>query len=109
MLCREGMDFNHLIRHGIRYLSCDEEKEIRAKETDRADGVREEIIIDEGGDKFLAAARSNPIFCALMIGQKFKNGSMMDPRRNMSSAISRLHRHITRGYSINVYPRCFPI
>jgi hypothetical protein len=57
MLCREGMDFNHLLRHGVIYLSRDEEKEIRENETDRVDGVREEIVIDEGGEKFLAQAR----------------------------------------------------
>jgi hypothetical protein len=51
------MDFNHLLRHGIRYLSRDEETEIRAKEIERADGVREEIIIDEGGQEFLEHLR----------------------------------------------------
>jgi poly(A)-specific ribonuclease len=57
MLCKGGMDFNHLLRHGIRYLSRDEEKEIRAKERDRAEGVRDEIIIDEGGEAFLVNVR----------------------------------------------------
>ena len=57
MLCKEGMDFNHLIRHGIRYLSRDEEMDVRARETDRVDGVRERITIDEGGEKFLDNVR----------------------------------------------------
>ena len=53
MLSKGGMDFNHLLRHGIRYLSRNEEVEIRAKEIERSDGVRDEIIIDEGGQEFL--------------------------------------------------------
>jgi hypothetical protein len=57
MLCREGMDFNHLLRRGIRYLSKDEENEIRAKEMDHVDGVREEIIVDEGGQQFLESVK----------------------------------------------------
>jgi poly(A)-specific ribonuclease len=57
MLCHEGMDFNYLLRHGIRYLSHDEEREIRAREADLADGVREPITIDVGGEKFLASVR----------------------------------------------------
>jgi hypothetical protein len=60
MLCKGGMDFNHLLRHGIRYLSRDEEKEIRAKERDRAEGMRDEIIIDEGGEAFLVNVRCDP-------------------------------------------------
>jgi hypothetical protein len=63
MLCRGGMDFNHLIRHGIRYLSQDEEREIRAKEIDRADGVREEIVVDEGGAKFLKSVEYSFVRC----------------------------------------------
>lgn len=57
MLLSQGMDFNRLIRHGIRYLSREEEKEIREKESLRNDGVREEVLIDEGGERFLASAR----------------------------------------------------
>ena len=57
MLCREGMDLNRLLRHGVRYLSRDEERRIRVKETDRAAGVREDISIDEGGEKFLARVK----------------------------------------------------
>jgi len=57
MLCREGMDFNHLLRHGIRYLSRDEEKEIRATELDRVEGVREMILVDKGGEEFLSTVR----------------------------------------------------
>ena len=57
MLCKEGMDFNHLVRHGIRYLSRDEEMDVRAREKDRVDGVRENIAIDEGGEKFLDNVR----------------------------------------------------
>lgn len=60
MLCREGMDLNRLLRHGIRYLSRDEERRIRAKESDRAAGVREDISIDEGGEKFLARVKYTP-------------------------------------------------
>jgi CAF1 family ribonuclease len=61
MLCKEGMDFNHLFRHGIRYLSRDEESDIRTRETDRVDGVRKNIIIDEGGEKFLANVKYNRV------------------------------------------------
>lgn len=57
MLCHRGMDFNYLLRHGIQYLSRDEEKEVRARETDLTDGVREPVTIDEGGGKFLANVR----------------------------------------------------
>jgi hypothetical protein len=57
MLCRGGMDFNHLLRHGIRYLSRIEEQEIREREDTRADGPREDIHIDEGGQHFLESVR----------------------------------------------------
>ena len=57
MLSREGMDYNRLLRHGARYLSRPEEKEIRVRELDRTEGVRDNIAIDEGGRKFLDAAR----------------------------------------------------
>jgi hypothetical protein len=60
------MDFNHLLRHGIRYLSKDEENEIRAKEMDRVNGVREEIIVDEGGEKFLESVKYFPVRSELM-------------------------------------------
>jgi len=58
MLSREGMDFNHLLRHGIRYLSRGEEKEIRSTELDRVEGVREMILVDKGGEEFLSTVRS---------------------------------------------------
>jgi poly(A)-specific ribonuclease len=58
MLSREGMDFNHLLRHGIRYLSRDEEKETRSTELDRVEGVREMILVDKGGEEFLSTVRS---------------------------------------------------
>ena len=54
MLCKEGMDFNRLLRHGIRYLSRDEENAIRSLEAHRMDGTRENIIIDECGEQFLS-------------------------------------------------------
>jgi hypothetical protein len=60
MLCREGFDLNHLLRHGIRYLSIDEEKEIRKKEIEMTNGVRDQIVIDEGGETFLSQCRSRP-------------------------------------------------
>lgn len=60
MLCREGLDMNHLFRHGIRYLSRDEEKEIREKELDLVNGKREQILIDEGGEKFLSQCKFLP-------------------------------------------------
>ena len=53
MLCKEGMDFNHLVRHGIRYLSRDEEMDVRARETDRVNGVRETITLMKAGKRFL--------------------------------------------------------
>jgi hypothetical protein len=63
MLCKGGMNFNHLLRHGIRYLSINEEKEIRAKEADRVDGVRDDILIDEGGQNFLNTVRYVSAWC----------------------------------------------
>jgi hypothetical protein len=60
MLCREGLDLNHLLRHGIRYLSKDEEKEIRERENELTNGAREQILIDEGGKTFLSQCRSPP-------------------------------------------------
>jgi len=76
MLCREGMDFNHLLRHGIRYLSRDEESEIRAMELDRAEGVREMISIDKGGEEFLSTVR----FSCPLPPQLFKWGDKVDVR-----------------------------
>ena len=54
MLSKEGMDFNRLLRHGIRYLSRDEESHVCAREAHLTDGVRENIAVDEGGEKFLS-------------------------------------------------------
>jgi CAF1 family ribonuclease len=62
MLCKGGMDFNHLLRHGIRYLSRDEESEIRFREAHRVGGVRENIIIDKGGQNFLDNVKYSPPF-----------------------------------------------
>ena len=58
MLCREGLDLNHLLRHGIRYLSRDEEKLIREKESELTNGLCEQILVDEGGHAFLEQCRS---------------------------------------------------
>jgi poly(A)-specific ribonuclease len=60
MLCKENLDFNHLFRHGIRYLSRQEECNVRKSEIDRVEGNRELAIIDEGGQKFLDQIRSVP-------------------------------------------------
>lgn len=57
MLCKEGMDFNHLLRHGIRYLSREEETDIRSKEAHDMKGARAHIFIDEDGQKFLESVR----------------------------------------------------
>jgi len=57
MLCKEALDFNHLFRHGIRYLSRQEEKDVRTAETDRVDGNRELAIVDEGGRTFLSQSK----------------------------------------------------
>jgi CAF1 family ribonuclease len=60
MLCKEKLDFNHLFRHGIRYLSRQEECNVRKSEVDRVEGNRELAIIDEGGQKFLDQVKSAP-------------------------------------------------
>jgi poly(A)-specific ribonuclease len=60
MLCKQGMDFNHLLRHGIRYLSREEEKEIREREINRVEGVRENVLVDEDGQKFLESVKFFP-------------------------------------------------
>jgi hypothetical protein len=61
MLCREGLDLNHLLRHGIRYLSKDEEILIRERENELINGIREQILIDEGGQAFLEQCRFFPL------------------------------------------------
>ena len=60
MLCKEKLDFNRLFRHGIRYLSRQEEKVVREAETDRVEGNRENAMIDEGGQAFLSQAKYPP-------------------------------------------------
>jgi hypothetical protein len=57
MLCSLGMDLNRVVRHGNRYLSREEEKQITENEVLRVNSVREDILIDEGGERFLADAR----------------------------------------------------
>ena len=57
MLCKEGMDLNHLFRHGIRYLSRNEEEDIRKSEMSRENGERDMIVPDEGGQTFLDNAK----------------------------------------------------
>lgn len=109
MLCKEGMDFNRLVRHGIRYLSRDEEMDIRARETDRVNGVREDIMIDVGGENFLDNARYFHLTIEVTSGFKFKIGSRILRGRNMTFVIFQLHRHITNGFYIKLYPRCFLI
>ena len=109
MLCKEGMDFNHLVRHGIRYLSRDEEIYVRARETERVNGVRENIAIDEGGEKFLNNARYFYLTIEVTLGWRFKDGLTILQMRNTSFVIFRLHRHITNGFYIKLYPRCFQI
>jgi hypothetical protein len=92
MLSREGMDFNHLLRHGIRYLSRDEEKEIRSTELDRVEGVREMILVDKGGEEFLSTVRSphrNPIGAILtVVGRRSGSGWMILLWTSTISAIS---------------------
>ena len=109
MLCKEGMDFNHLVRHGIRYLSRDEEMDIRARETDHVNGVRENVMIDVGGEKFLDNVRYFHLTIKVTLGWKFKVGLRILRRRNMTSVIFQLHRHITNGFYIKLYPQCFRI
>jgi len=60
MLCKERLDFNHLFRHGIRYLSRQEERDVRAAETNRVEGNRELAAVDEGGQTFLSQAKYPP-------------------------------------------------
>jgi hypothetical protein len=62
MLCRGGMDLNHLVRHGIRYLSHEEGKMVREAEQTRSDGVRDDILIDEGGQAFLETVKYVSLF-----------------------------------------------
>ena len=93
MLSREGMDFNHLLRHGIRYLSRDEEREIRSTELDRVEGVREMILVDKGGEEFLSTVRyprCNRI-CAILtvVGRRSKSGWVILLRTSTISATSR--------------------
>ena len=109
MLCKEGMDFNHLVRHGIRYLSRDEETNVRAREAERLNGVREIITIDEGGEKFLDDVRYFYLTIEVTLGWRFNVGLRIHRRRNTTFAIFRLHRHITNGSYIKLYPRCFQI
>jgi hypothetical protein len=59
MLCKGKLDFNHLFRYGIRYLSRQEERNVRKSEVDRVEGNRELAIIDEGGQKFLDQVKSS--------------------------------------------------
>jgi hypothetical protein len=109
MLCREGMDFNHLLRRGIRYLSKDEETEIRAKEMDRVDGVREEIIVDEGGEKFLESVKYFPFQVGIDVGLKSRNGWQIHRRTNTISATSQSLPRITNEFFIRAFRLCFPI
>jgi hypothetical protein len=103
------MDFNHLLRHGIRYLSKDEEKEIRAKEMDRVDGVREEIIVDEGGEKFLESVKYFPCQIGINVGLKSMNGWKIHLRTSTISATSESLPRITNEFFIRVFRLCFPI
>jgi hypothetical protein len=108
MLCKEGMDFNHLVRHGIRYLSRDEEMNVRTRETDRVNGVTEIIKIDESGERFLDNVRYFHITIKITLDWRFKVGLRILRRTSMILLIFRLHRHITNGFSIKRCPRCFP-
>jgi hypothetical protein len=110
MLCKEGMDFNHLLRHGIRYLSRDEENDIRFREVHRVDGVRENIIIDEGGQKFLDNVKYSTFHgIDVTLDRKFKIGLTILLMRSTISVIFQSHRHIINEFFIKVYQVCFPI
>ena len=110
MLCKEGMDFNRLLRHGIRYLSRDEENAIRSLEAHRMDGTRENIIIDECGEQFLSdVTYSHHPLIEMTLDWKFKIGSMILLRKSLIVAIFQLHRRITSAFCIKVYRQCFQI
>lgn len=121
MLCREGFDLNHLLRHGIRYLSKDEEKEIREKEIEMTNGVRDQILIDEGGETFLSQCRSRPsplvlypsyglsLVWVLITGMRSKNGLTTAAKKNTISSTSLFHHHTINVSCINPSRPCSPI
>jgi CAF1 family ribonuclease len=108
MLSREGMDFNHLLRHGIRYLSRDEETEIRTTESNREEGLNEDVIIDEGGQKFLATTKFS-FYNSSNLDLKSKNGFKILQTENMIFVILQLRVLIIKGFYINLFPLCFRI
>ena len=108
MLLCQGMDFNRLIRHGIRYLSRSEEKEIRQKEINRLESVRENMLIDEGGERFLEMARYTRVLNLLIAELRYRSGLMILRRKDMILSISRSRHHIIDVFYIKPCQQCFP-
>lgn len=109
MLLSQGMDFNRLIRYGIRYLSRSEEEEIRQNEVNRVESVRENVLIDEGGERFLAVARYTRVPNLLIAELRYRSGLMILRRKDMILSISRCRRHIINVFYIKPCQQCFPI